>query len=313
MAVLQQRWDPLSRTTRFHTFACRPRRIFAAVTPTTRTTTTSRPDRNLVVVEPRLPSSSSTPSSVARRKTEIDPSELESTWAHRAWVTAGCTTLFVSLGKALLGSFQSHIWVEPSLAALLGYFLADLGSGVYHWGIDNYGGAETPFFGGQIAAFQGHHRFPWTITRRQFANNLHALARAVAFSVLPLDLWNADPVVHAFACAFAGCIMFSQQFHAWAHDNKTRLPRAVVALQDAGVLVSRAQHAAHHRAPYSNNYCIVSGAWNRFLDENKVLEAMEMVIFFRFGTRPRSWSEPGSSWAEEIQTSRADTEHLQAS
>ncbi|XP_068644366.1 fatty acid desaturase 4, chloroplastic-like [Aristolochia californica] len=290
MSVLQQRCDPLTRT-RFQAFAYRLRPgsslVVAAVTPT-------RIRRNLVVVEPRPPLTE------GGRETVIDPTDWESTWAHRAWVGGGCTTLLISLAKSLSGSVESHMWVEPALAALLGYFLADLGSGVYHWGIDNYGGAETPVFGTQIAAFQGHHKWPWTITRRQFANNLHALARAVTFTVLPMDLLINDPVVHAFVSVCAGCIIFSQQFHAWAHGTKSRLPPAVVLMQDMGVLISRAQHADHHRSPYNNNYCIVNGAWNRFLDENKVFEAMEMIIFFRFGSRPRSWSEPHSDWTEDI-------------
>lgn len=31
---------------------------------------------------------------------------------------------------------------------------ADLLSGVYHWGVDNYGDGSTPVFGSQIAGFQ---------------------------------------------------------------------------------------------------------------------------------------------------------------
>ena len=51
--------------------------------------------------------------------------------------------------------------------------ITDLVTGVYHWSVDNYGDAHTPVVGGQIAAFQGHHIRPWTITERQFANNVH--------------------------------------------------------------------------------------------------------------------------------------------
>ncbi|KAL0443389.1 UNVERIFIED_CONTAM: Fatty acid desaturase 4, chloroplastic [Sesamum latifolium] len=213
--------------------------------------------------------------------------------------SGGCTTVLVSLAKSAIGAVDSHIWLEPILSGFVGYVLADLGSGIYHWGIDNYGGAETPVFGGQIEAFQGHHKWPWTITRREFANNLHALARAVTFTVLPINLLCDDAVLLGFVGVCAGCIMFSQQFHAWAHTTKSRLPGVVVALQDGGVLVSRMQHAAHHRAPYNNNYCIVSGVWNEVLDGWRAFEAMEMVIFFKFGVRPRSWSDPDSDWTEE--------------
>jgi len=39
--------------------------------------------------------------------------------------------------------------------------------------VDNYGDGSTPIVGAQIAAFQGHHQRPWTITEREFCNNLY--------------------------------------------------------------------------------------------------------------------------------------------
>ncbi|KAL8215739.1 hypothetical protein R6Q57_022576 [Mikania cordata] len=246
----------------------------------------------------------STTTSITLPKTD-DPG-LKSTWSHRAWVATGCTTVLASIVSSIIGSNDLHIWLEPMLSGFIGYLFADLGSGVYHWGIDNYGNASTPVFGSQIDAFQGHHKWPWTITKRQFANNLHSLARVITYTVLPIDLiFHDQPVVMGFVGMASGCIMFSQQFHAWAHGTKSKLPLVVVTLQDVGVLVSRSQHAAHHRPPYNNNYCIVSGVWNKFLDEHKVFEALEMVVFFKLCIRPRSWDEPNSDWTEVSEDSPA--------
>lgn len=239
------------------------------------------------------------PTPTNHHRVTLDDPTLQSTWSHRAWLATGCTTVAISLVKCVTAAADSHTWLEPILAGLVGYILADLGSGVYHWAIDNYGDASTPVFGSQIEAFQGHHKYPWAITRRQFANNLHALARVITFTVLPLDLAFNDPVLHGFVAVCSGCILFSQQFHAWAHGTKSRLPQPVVALQDAGVLVSRSQHAAHHRPPYNNNYCIVSGVWNGVLDEYRVFEMLEMFVFFKLRVRPRSWSEPDYQWIQE--------------
>ncbi|KAE8037088.1 hypothetical protein FH972_009711 [Carpinus fangiana] len=168
-----------------------------------------------------------------------DPT-LTSTWSHRAWVASGCIiTVLISLAKAITGAAKSHMWLEPIVAGLLGYILADLASGVHHWFIDNYGSASTPLFGTQIDAFQDPHKRPWRVTRIQFANIIHTLARGVTLTVLPIDLACScnDPTIHGFVAVFSGCIIFSLKFHALAHTPKSQLPLLVAALQDAGLLV----------------------------------------------------------------------------
>ncbi|KAK7256129.1 hypothetical protein RIF29_29564 [Crotalaria pallida] len=157
---------------------------------------------NKLVIEPRLVPTQPVVVTAYYRPLDNDPS-LQSTWSHRAWMVAGCTTLLISLGGSIKGAADLHMYVEPIIASYIGYILSDLGSGIYHWGIDNYGDGSTPFVGTQIEAFKGHHKMPWTITRRVFANNLHALARAVTFTVLPIDLVCHNPTVQAFV----GCLL----------------------------------------------------------------------------------------------------------
>ncbi|KAK7825793.1 fatty acid desaturase 4 [Quercus suber] len=79
----------------------------------------------------------------------------------------------------------------------------------------------------------------------------------------------------------------------FAHTTKSRLPPLVIALQDMRLLVSRSQHADHHIPPYNDNYCIVSGVWNEFLDKRQIFKALEMILFYKLGVRPRSWSLVG--------------------
>ncbi len=63
-----------------------------------------------------------------------------------------------------------------SLATIAASWVAaDLGSGILHWSVDNYGNGRTPIMGNIIAAFQGHHSAPWTITYRGFCNNVWKL------------------------------------------------------------------------------------------------------------------------------------------
>ncbi|KAG6475542.1 hypothetical protein ZIOFF_064770 [Zingiber officinale] len=62
------------------------------------------------------------------------------------------------------------------------------------------------------------------ITRRECANNLHALAQAVTFLVLPIEALLNDMEVGVAAHAFVGtctrCVMLSWQFHAWGHERQ---------------------------------------------------------------------------------------------
>ena len=71
---------------------------------------------------------------------------------------ASCSLYFKS-GILLCGAVIVSSWIA-----------ADFGSGVFHWSVDNYGNGRTPVMGNIIAAFQGHHSAPWTITYRGFCN-----------------------------------------------------------------------------------------------------------------------------------------------
>ncbi|CAO2205999.1 unnamed protein product [Urochloa humidicola] len=226
--------------------------------------------------------------------------ELRSTWTHRAWTLAGSLAIlasFLTTARLVAASSGSPTAAASDLlavamAAAAGYSLADLTTGIYHWLIDNYGGADTPILGPQIAAFHDHHLRPSAITRLEPCNNLHVVAGAVAVALPAAGaaaLPESSPAAHAFAGAFAACVMLSVQFHAWAHETPARLPPGVAALQRAGVLVSRSRHARHHRPPYNTSYCTVSGMWNGVLDRYKVFEAVEKVIYLATGVQPRSW------------------------
>jgi ubiquitin-conjugating enzyme E2 variant len=70
----------------------------------------------------------------------IDENEvLRSTWEHRAW-TYGCLALLAGCmaeaGSNVHGLQDAGV-VAASVAAA--YVLSDLGTAVFHWGVDNYG------------------------------------------------------------------------------------------------------------------------------------------------------------------------------
>jgi len=84
-------------------------------------------------------------------------------------VTSVQQMMFQNHGNIVLTAIQAMV------VFLASWTLADFGSGVLHWSVDNYGNGRTPIMGGIIAAFQGHHSAPWTITYREFCNNVYKL------------------------------------------------------------------------------------------------------------------------------------------
>lgn len=183
-------------------------------------------------------------------------------------------------------------WAELLASVSLAYWLSDVGTGIFHWSVDNYGDKNTPVMGGIIDAFQGHHKYPWTITKRQFANNIHTTCPATMCVTVPLLFApGVNEDVAAFFGTFCALIVASQQFHAWSHMKKSQLPELVVKAQDMGIVLSRKAHGAHHRPPFRGNYCIVSGWWNDLLDGSGFFTKLEKGIFAATGVAPRCWSD----------------------
>ena len=72
--------------------------------------------------------------------------------------------------------------------------------------------------------------------------------------------------------------------------SKADAPPLVEALQQAGLVIPRRDHLLHHRSPFENNYCIVSGHCNRLLDSSGFFLWMERRIHAWNGIEPRSWT-----------------------
>lgn len=228
----------------------------------------------------------------------LSDTNLKSTLEHRLWLAFGASAVTGMLAKAVTACHSPEEALQVGAGILAAYVLSDLGTGFYHWGVDNYGDATTPVFGAQIDAFQGHHQRPWTITKREFANNLHAIARPAGMFLTPFLLLPSQPLVDSFLGTFLGLVVMSQHIHALSHMKKSQLPKSVIALQDAGILLGRKMHGTHHKPPYDVNYCIVSGLWNPFLNEARVFKRLERWIYNKWGVAPRAWSETSDEWLQ---------------
>mmetsp|Transcript_3100 Transcript_3100/g.4188 ORF Transcript_3100/g.4188 Transcript_3100/m.4188 type:complete len:375 (+) Transcript_3100:96-1220(+) len=209
------------------------------------------------------------------------------TFAGHAWFLSQA---FASMLATANGNVALAIGQATALTCF-SWLMSDLGSGILHWSVDNYGNGRTPIMGSIIAAFQGHHSAQWTITERAFCNNVHKLC--IPFGVIPMAviqfLAGGPGMCTWFFAIFCSFEILSQEFHKWAHQLPSETPGWVNRMQKMGISVGRRPHALHHMAPYKGNYCIVSGVCNNVLDTSGFFRRLERFVYSTNGVEANAW------------------------
>jgi hypothetical protein len=178
------------------------------------------------------------------------------------------------------------------LAAALGIGLADLITGLVHWGCDTWGSDETPWLGPRlIRSFREHHREPSAMLKHDWVEVSGDSAIPVGFGFALLTLpavgdWLVVNVgVYAMGWSLLVTSAVANQLHQWAH--MPRPPALIRRLQHAGIILSTRRHAEHHRAPHLDGYCISSGWLNQLLDRSHFWRALEHAVQHATGFEPR--------------------------
>jgi plasmanylethanolamine desaturase len=201
---------------------------------------------------------------------------------------AAAISLLVVLAARLTVLGAWSWWTLPAMLA--GIAAADFASGLVHWAADTWGDDDLPVIGRRLLTpFRLHHVDPDDFLRRSFidANGDVACATVLPLLVLlivPLDGAGAGLLA---ACGFGLCAvgMWTNQIHQWAHMRV--LPAPIRWLQDAGVLLDRRDHAAHHAGAFDRHYCITTGWWNRPLEAAGFFRRLERLVTAATGARPR--------------------------
>jgi len=165
--------------------------------------------------------------------------------------------LFFLLLANSVGKTEIH---HLPVAALCGWLLADLFSGLVHWALDTYGSVRTPIVGPAIIRpFREHHADPQGMTRHDFIE----VNGASCLGCLPL-LAAANAMPEGFCCSlliFTSIgILFTNQCHKWAHMNSP--PAFVKSLQKFRLVLRADEHRRHHTPPYDSNFCTANGWLN---------------------------------------------------
>jgi ubiquitin-conjugating enzyme E2 variant len=202
---------------------------------------------------------------------------------------AAAAAVLTALGARIATGVDLARWWVP-LAFVGGIGAADFGSGIVHWAADTWGRDDLPVIGHRLLVpFRVHHVNPDDFLRRRFIDTNGDIACLtvpvlLGLCLVPLDTGWGGPLA-VFGFGLCGIGVMTNQIHQWAHMPSP--PPAICALQFGGVLLGRADHAAHHDRPYDAHYCITTGWCNRPLEAIGFFRRLETAITRLTGARPR--------------------------
>ncbi|CAD2220858.1 ubiquitin-conjugating enzyme E2 variant [Angomonas deanei] len=181
--------------------------------------------------------------------------------------------------------------------------LADLVSGLAHWGLDTWGTPDTPIFGNFIRSFREHHVDQTAMCKHDFIET-NADTTLPLLPVLLLqyaliqyrtnnsgnnyavNLHQGNIGVHVFCNTFFLFVALTNEIHKWSHQFK---PAPLVKqMMDSGVVLSPIAHRKHHKDPFDCSYCITTGWLNPFLDAINFWRHLETVVTGLTGEIPRA-------------------------
>lgn len=163
--------------------------------------------------------------------------------------------LFLPLALVNLLVLEAPGWTLP-FAAVAGWALADLASGLVHWTGDRLG----------IRPFREHHDDPRAMTRHDFVETNGASCLGCLPLLVAAPLLALHPLAHALVLFTAFGALLSNQCHKWAHLPSRDVPALARMAQRLRVILRPEAHRRHHAPPHDHHFCTASGWLNRPLD-----------------------------------------------
>lgn len=166
------------------------------------------------------------------------------------------------------------------LAIPLGAAMADLATGLAHWGGDTFFREDTPIIGARwIRPFREHHRDPLAMTEHgilEVSGNpclVLALLLALAHIAGVAFRESAHPFLGATLLVFCLAVAVANSAHRWAHVAHP--PRWIAHLQRWRLLLPPGAHARHHDGCFDRAFCVATGWCNPVLDRSALLPWLE--------------------------------------
>jgi len=227
------------------------------------------------------------------KKSDLSEPEHEGGDLITCWLEALC----IAGALALILLHAWTLWEQRSswspwlvLAIVLAWPAADLVSGLVHWLADTWGSEDFPILGPRfIRPFRVHHVTPTSFLKCNFLDTngdtcMISIPVLLCFYGIPIGS-TAGLFALTFGVAFCIFAIPTNQIHQWAHMPSP--PRWVAIVQRTGLILTKKEHARHHKLPYAGHYCITNGFCNRWLERFRFFRGLEWIVTSLTGIPPR--------------------------
>lgn len=165
---------------------------------------------------------------------------------------------------------------------IVAIFIADLFSGLVHWGTDTW--FDQKYIGRVIAIAREHHSHPAHIVGYGFRDYVGYSSWPTLVLIGPIILaLMVAPVSTAIAfngmtlCLVVAVVIF---FGTYAHrlGHKRADWAFVRLLQDANLIMNPMHHRHHHRDNHDIRYCVITGWANPICDHFGIWRGLERLV-----------------------------------
>jgi len=175
------------------------------------------------------------------------------------------------------------------LQIIIGYLLADIITGGFHWFEDTYMDycISTPFLSMIAKDNELHHYFPRSIIAFSLVDNMYAssVLTVIVFGLLYCCIKKS---LFQYKYIFITLAFFSiivNVLHRLSHMRDCENHWLILFLQSTGILCSHTHHSMHHKN-VSEKYCVISAYNNYLLDHIYFWRGLEQLIYLFFHIKP---------------------------
>ncbi|MEQ3649262.1 fatty acid desaturase CarF family protein [Hyphomonas sp.] len=161
-------------------------------------------------------------------------------------------------------------------SVLLGLWIADLGTGFFHWLVDNYCDPDWPILGPlHIRNSHRHHVAPLELFHLPPLLKHGGIWLVVGLAAAALTLAGWMNLTLASACLFGG---LTNTIHGWSHSSAEENGPVITLCHRIGLFQSPTHHVHHHSGASDTHYCLLTDHMNPVLEGLRVWPRLESIL-----------------------------------